>query len=137
MRCVRQAEPTPKICEVVLTLQVQGQPGPLAQIAVGRLQRNAPMRMTAVLPVNITLPSTVRVLTAANDPQPLELTWKRCIQGACIADLELTAPNLQKLRGRSEAGQITLVDAAGRELALPLSMRGLVQALDAVNREMN
>lgn len=55
LRCVgpREGGPTQHICEVVQSIQVQGQAAPIAQIALGRLQKADPLRLTVVLPNNV------------------------------------------------------------------------------------
>lgn len=137
LRCVRQGEggAARRLCEVSQSLQVQGAQGPIAQVAFGRTDRSQPLRLTALLPNNITLPSVVRLLAEENDPQPVELTWRRCVPGACVADFELAQPALNRLRARTEAGRISFKDATGRDIALPISLLGLAQALDAFARE--
>ena len=137
LRCVRQSEgaQTTRLCEVAQTLQVQGQQGPIAQIAFGKTDRAAPIRIVAMLPSNVSFPSLVKLMGEENDLQPVDLAWRRCIPGACVADAEISAPLLQKLRSRNEGGRLTFKDAGGRDIALPLSLRGLPQALDALQRE--
>lgn len=137
LRCVRQTErPTPpRICEVAQTIQVQGQQGPLAQVAFGRVQRADPMKLTMVLPSNVSFPSVVRVSTDDKDPQPLDLNWRRCLPGACIADGEPSAAIIQRLRARAEPASISFKDAGGRDISVPFSLRGLSQALDALAKE--
>ncbi len=137
MRCARQGEGAAvvRICEVSQTIQVQGQQRPLAQVAFGRVQRTDPMKLTAVLPSNVSFPSVVRVTVEDKDPQPFDLVWRRCIPGACIADAEPNAGTLQRFRARTEPASLTFKDAGGRDVAIPLSMRGLAQALDALAKE--
>src|SRR4029077_15959866 len=62
LRCTREAPPDrpQRVCEVAQTLGVKGQ-GVVAQIALRRLSPKEPMRMTIVLPTNVSLSSGVRV----------------------------------------------------------------------------
>ena len=137
VRCARQGDgaQSTRICEVAQTIQVQGQQGPLAQIAFGRVQRNDPLKMTMVLPSNVSFPSTVRVSMDEKDTQPYELAWRRCVPGACVADAEPGAPVIQRFRARVEPARVTFKDSTGRDLVLPISFRGLAQALDALAKE--
>jgi invasion protein IalB len=137
LRCVRQTEGsvTRRICEVSQSLQVQGGQGPVAQVAFGRLERSQPLRLTALLPNNISLPSTVRALADENDSQPVELAWRRCLPGGCVAEIEISQAALQRLRTQSDVGRISFKDAGNRDVVLPVSLRGLAQALDAYGRE--
>jgi invasion protein IalB len=138
LRCARQGEgnQSTRICEVAQTIQVQGQQGPLAQIAFGRVQRADPLKLTMILPNNVSFPSTVRVSMDEKDTQPLDLAWRRCVPGACIAEADPAAPVIQRFRARTEPARLTFKDAAGRDFVLPISFRGLAQALDALAREV-
>jgi invasion protein IalB len=107
----------------------------VAQIAVGRTARNEPLRMTVLLPTNVSFPSSVRISGDENDTSPVDLPWRRCIPGACIADNTIADPALQRLRARTTTGRITFKDALGRDVTLPISLRGLAQGLDALARE--
>ncbi len=137
LRCVRQGEGAQarRSCEVSQSLQAQGQAQALAQIAIGRPEPGQPMRFVALLPPNVAFPSSVRVGLDEADQQPVELIWRRCLPGACVADVETTQAMLTKLRSRNEGGRLTFREAAGRDVALPISLRGLAQALDALARE--
>ena len=53
----------------------------------------------------------------------------------CFADVELTDELLKRLRTPVEAPRLGFMDAAGRDLALPFSLSGLPQALDALAKE--
>jgi invasion protein IalB len=122
-------------CEVVQTVQVQGQQQPVAQLAIGRLPGEETLIMTAVLPVNVSLPGAVRVVADAKAPAEaagVALAWKRCAGGSCIADAQPDDEALDALRSGS-AGQVRFTDAAGRTVAIPLSWRGLDQALSALD----
>jgi len=137
MRCVRQtdAPQSPRICEAVQSLQIQGQQGTVAQIAVGRLARNQPLRLTIVVPNNISFPSNVSVFGDENDTAPMQLAWRRCLPAGCFADIEMNDAAVARLRSRTQTGRIQTRDGGGRDVALPISFRGLAQAMDALARE--
>jgi invasion protein IalB len=137
LRCQRIADAgkTMRICEVAQVLQAQGQQAPIAQIALGRIANGEPVRVTAVMPVSVSFPSSVQITMGEKDAKPVELPWRRCLPTGCFAE---TAPGddaLKQWRKASEPGRILFRDAAGRDLALPLSARGLDQALDALAKE--
>jgi invasion protein IalB len=67
--------------------------------------------------------------------QPFELAWRRCVLGACVADGDPSAAVTQCFCARTERVHLTFNDAGGRDIALPLSLRGLAQALDALAKE--
>jgi invasion protein IalB len=135
LRCQRlQVSELPRICEVAQTVQVQGQQNPIAELAIGRLKRSDPLRLTVILPVNVTFPSTPRMALDTKDSEAVELTWRRCLPGGCIADAVLKDDLLRKWRASGEAGRLEMKDAAARDISIKLSLRGLAQALDALEK---
>ncbi|CAO4176295.1 invasion associated locus B family protein [Methylorubrum aminovorans] len=137
LRCQRsnEADKSRKICEVTQSVQVQGQSAPIAQVAIGRVATGDPLTFTAVLPNSVAFPSTVRVLLDEKDSQGLDLPWRRCLPGRCVADAPAREDVLKRWRAAAEAGRIMFKDGSGRDVALPVSFRGLAQALDALARE--
>lgn len=137
LRCQRVADAgkTVRICEVAQVLQAQGQQAPIAQIALGRIANGEPVRVTAVMPVSVSFPSSVQITMGEKDAKPLELPWRRCLPTGCFAETAPSDDVLKQWRKASEPGRILFRDAAGRDLALPLSARGLDQALDALAKE--
>jgi invasion protein IalB len=136
LRCQRLDAAKPgRVCEVALVLQAQGQQAPIAQIAIGRVANNEPLRVTAVMPVSVTFPSSVQIVLGEKDAKPLDLPWRRCIPTGCFADAAPSDEMVRQWRKAGEAGRIQFRDAAGRDLALPLSTRGLDPALDALAKE--
>jgi invasion protein IalB len=65
----------------------------------------------------------------------IELAWQRCTPGACFASGPIADSALAAMAAEAEPGRINFKDAAKRDTALPLSFRGLSQALDALGRE--
>jgi invasion protein IalB len=137
MRCQRtgDGEKAVKSCEAAQTIQVQGQTAPIAQIGIGRLSAGEPLRITVILPPNITLPSNVHVVTDEKDDQGIELAWRRCLPGGCIAEVKLEPETIKNWRARNAPGKLSFKDATGRVVAIPFSFRGLAQSLDALAKE--
>ncbi|GEP12649.1 invasion associated locus B family protein [Methylobacterium gnaphalii] len=137
LRCQRggTAEKPVRLCDVGQTMQVQGQNQPIAQIAIGRAAAGEPLQVTVVLPANVAFPSTVRLLAEEKDTNGVELPWRRCLPGACIADAPVKEEALKHWRTASEPGRIVFKNAGDQEVAIPLSWRGLAQALDALAKE--
>jgi invasion protein IalB len=147
LRCVRQPAPageagkksdriTSQTCEVVQTVKVQGQTQPIAQLAIGRLPDREELIMTAVLPVNISLPGQVGIIVDPKAPADgaIILEWKRCAAGSCFADTRPDESSLRPLRNGT-AGQIRFADAGGRIISVPVSWHGLDKALDALDKQ--
>ncbi|MDR7040123.1 invasion protein IalB [Methylobacterium sp. BE186] len=137
LRCQRtaEAEKSRKVCEIAQSMQVQGQSAPIAQVAIGRVAPGDPLTMTAILPNNVSFPSSVRATLDEKDSQGFDLPWRRCLPGRCVADATVRDDTLKRWRSAPEAGRITFKDAGNHDVAIPLSFRGLAQALDALARE--
>lgn len=65
----------------------------------------------------------------------IAVTLKACGPRGCVADAELNAAILTRMRARETQGRLEYRDALNAEVALPFSTRGFVQALDALQRE--
>ena len=137
LRCERPAAPAgaARICEIAQSIQLQGQQAPIAQIAIGRVQKADPLKATIVLPHNVTLLTQPGLSTEEKDIKPFEAVWQRCLPLGCLAELPLRDDVLKRIRSRSEAGAIMFRDGAGRDVKLPFSTRGISQALDALAKE--
>ncbi len=133
LRCQRVGEGLSSIrsCEVVQTIQAEGQ-GPVAQIAIGRAQADAALRITVLLPHNLSFPSAPQILIDDKDTQGADLAWRRCLPAGCLADADAKDDITRRWRAQTGPGRLRFKDAAGRDAALPFSFRGLAQALDAL-----
>jgi invasion protein IalB len=134
LRCDRRADVTPpqRFCELGQTVQRQGEAGPQAQLAVGRILPTDPIRITLLLPINVAFDKGPKL---TGDTTSLDLAWVRCLPTGCFANGIVSDDVLRKLRTIKDAGRIEYRDGTGREVALPISFRGFGEALDAFNRE--
>lgn len=135
LRCESIAAQSKRVCEVAHMIVAQGQTAPLAQIAIGRQAPNEAERLTVVVPPNIAIGVKLQVITAKAGAAPIELTWQRCMPGGCFASVALSNAALNELTAPSEPGRIVFANAANHEIALPLSLRGLSQAMTALAKE--
>lgn len=123
-------------CEVMQSVQVQGQSQPIAQVAMGRVPGDKDLILTALVPANIALPGGIHLSgngkTGVEEKGGLDLSWQRCIGGACMATAKPDAAVISVLR-EEEAGQIRFVDASGQTIGIPVSWTGLDQALAALD----
>lgn len=133
----KSGRPGTSMCEVVQTVQVQGQQQPVAQIAIGHLPNESDFILTTLLPVNVSLPGSVRVSgngkTGADEKGGLALAWQRCYGGSCAASGKPDAASLALWRAGTD-GQLRFTDAAGNVAGIPLSWNGLEQALAALEK---
>lgn len=131
LRCVRTAG-SPPACEVTQTLFEKDRP--VAQTALGRPASGESMRLTILVPTNITIGTPPR-FEEADGKFGFDLGWRRCLPAGCLADSLLNEEQLQGLRMRTTNARITFKDAAGRDTAIPFTPRGLPAALDALAKE--
>lgn len=135
LRCT-QPEGRAKNCELVQSLNAQGQV--VAQFALGRPEAGQPLRLTLAIPPNLAIDTPPRLVpnAAANDARAVvDLVWRRCFPTLCLADVAPSDALLQQFRRQTENAQVRFVSGEGRENTLPLSLRGLAAALDALARE--
>jgi invasion protein IalB len=131
MKC--QAAADPKRCEVSQTILLQGQQAPIAQIAVGREKSSDPFRLVIQLPNNVTVQDSVKALLPGGEAAG-DLRFTRCLPVGCFADMTLNDAVLAKFKAQGEPGSIKFKDGVGREISLPLSLRGFGPAVDALAR---
>jgi invasion protein IalB len=137
LRCQRLEDgaETQRVCEVVQQIRAQGQQNPIAELAIGRLKNADPLRLTVAVPVNVTFLNPPSFSADGKVPEPLDFGWRKCLPGACIADAAVKDEVLRRWKTQTSAGRINWTDAAGRDIAIDLSFRGLAQALDALGKE--
>ena len=134
-RCEKGAgDKAQRICEAVQTVQLPNQQVAVAQIAFGHATSAEPLKLVVVLPVDVWFPSTVRISTGDKDPAGVELAWRRCLPVGCFAESAGSDEAARRWRTESGQGRIVYKDGLNRDVTLPVSFRGLAQALDALAR---
>ena len=123
------------ICEAVQTVQLPNQQVAVAQIAFGHAASTEPLKLVVVLPVDVWFPSSVKVSTGDKDTVGTELSWRRCLPVGCFAESASSDEAARRWRGETGQGRITYRDGVNREVSIPVSFRGLAQALDALARQ--
>ena len=124
------AEP---LCAIAETVQTPSN-RLLAVISIGRLHPGDPLNIIVSLPPNVSFPSSVHIRTDKDDKWGLEIQWQRCIPGACIAGGELNVATVAHWSTLQSEGRIVFQDAAGDEVAVPISLRGFGDAYNAFNQ---
>jgi len=141
LRCENRTAPaTGRGCELLQSLQSErGQP--VAQFVLGRTQASDPMRLLVLIPANITMATPI-LLHLVDRAAPIAITLRACGPRGCVADAELNAAQLARIRaregqgvGQGAGGRLEYRNALNGEVALPFSTRGFGQALEALARE--
>ncbi len=137
LRCQRTSDASGarRVCEIAQNVTVKGQSAPIAQIAFGKVASSDPLQMTVVAPHDISFPSVVRVAVDEKDMQPAELTWTRCLPAGCFAAGVPAPDTLKRWRAGAGSGRIVVKSGSGQDVVIPLSFRGLAQAIDALAKE--
>lgn len=138
LKCVTGTAPSEpaKVCEIVQTVQLQGQNTVVAQIALGRVAKDSPLKLTLVLPPNVSFPAPVQILVD-DKPGKIEVPWRRCVAGGCIADMEPGPQALQTLRTGQKNPRILFNNAAGQQAVTGFSLNGFGAAQDALAKAWN
>jgi invasion protein IalB len=135
LRCAR-ANDGNHACEVIqpFQMQVQGQSQPIGQLAIGHRSANAkePMHVTFLITPGISFPSDVRLMSDDKDTQPVVLDWSSCSPSICRADGEFKDDQLKRWKAATANGKLIFKLTTGQPFTIPVSVRGLAQALDAL-----
>jgi invasion protein IalB len=134
LRC-QQGVGTTRVCEIVQTVEQQGQRGPVALVAVGRPVKGEPYKLVVQVPPNLTLGNNAGVRVSGGEKEDVLALFQRCTPAGCFGEANLSDEAFKRWRGLSEAGQLRYQDAAKREVTLPISFRGFTAATDALVRE--
>lgn len=133
-RCVRGAgDATAASCEVFQQVQASqgGQVTTLMNLAIGYAAPRQPLVVTAVLPANVSF-SAPATMVAEGMPAT-ELRFARCAGSACFATAQAPEQLLRRLREKPDTPvRIEYRNAADAAVAVPLSLKGFGQAMDAL-----
>jgi invasion protein IalB len=132
---VAAGQPSRRLCEVLQSVILQGQTAPFAQLGFGKMTPADPVFFTAVVPPNVTFPSSVKLAIDENDKQPVEVAWTRCLPGGCFASVPVNDDVMKRWRAQNEGGRLMFKNGAGQDLVVPISFKGLARALDALAKE--
>ena len=121
-----------RVCEAVQTVQLHDKGVAVAQIAFGHAASADPLKLVVVLPVDVWFPSTVKIAAGDKDASTLDLNWRRCLPVGCFAESAAADDPAKRLRGEAGQGRLTYKDGMDRDVTLPVSFRGLAQALEAL-----
>jgi invasion protein IalB len=128
-----QAAPAPvKHCELDQSIGVNGQPNPIAQLAIDKDKGSNQYQFIAALPIAAWLPGPV-AFQATPKAKPVPLAYKRCLPNACFADAPLSADLSKAMQnGGDTKGALTFQMTAGKSSGLPVSFNGFKAGLAAL-----
>ncbi len=133
-RCVRSgADVAQQNCEILQQVQSNqgGQIVSTLTLAVGRPTPQAPLQITALLPVNVNFsaPPSLTVEGGAST----EMRWVACAGTSCIVSLVASDALIAKLRDAATKNpRIEFRNAGDAPVAVPFSLNGFGAALDAL-----
>jgi invasion protein IalB len=137
LQCDKRVGPPPeKYCEIaqVVQAQLQGKNVPFSLIAIPRPVNPKSIKMTVQLPVNVSLRGNVILRADKADPGTAT-PFARCVVSGCVAEFDLKEDDIKKLRNAAGAGSITFKASNEQDVVVPLSLKGLAPALDALAKE--
>ncbi|MFG1395259.1 invasion associated locus B family protein [Xanthobacter agilis] len=134
---VRCSQPQPqdgakggKVCEAATGVQAQGQQGILAQVVVGRMAKDQPVRLVVQLPNGVFLPPGATLYLDEKAQGGIDTVFSSCPPRGCFADAELKADQLAALKSAKGPGRLEFVNGARKRLAVSISFNGFTAALD-------
>jgi invasion protein IalB len=133
--CNNTAGPPPaKTCQIASMTMVQGKNTPFSRIDLEKASGGKSLRLVAQVPVNVSVRSPMIVKTDDADPG-ISAAFDRCVPGGCFAEFDLKEEMVKKLRAAEGAGKMIFKDAAGADIAVPISFKGFRTAFDAFAKE--
>jgi hypothetical protein len=123
----------------------------MSVLALGRPQRGEPLRIAAMVPVNLQPGAPARLVLepvqqgqgggrgAAAEPPAIAMPFVNCLPRGCTAETDLRdEAMMRRLRGRpaDQQGRLEWRDATGTLRTIPVSFRGFGAAIEALEREM-
>jgi invasion protein IalB len=137
LQCDRRVgPPAEKTCEIaqVVQAQVQGKNVPFSLVAIPRPVNPKSVKMLVQLPVNVSFKGNVILQVDKFDPG-VTTPFARCLASGCVAEFDLKEDVVKKLRTAADAGTITFKNSSEQDVVVPLSLKGLAPALDALAKE--
>jgi invasion protein IalB len=132
--CVHQATPAAKTCQMLQTQTLQGQTAQLTRIAITPTPGPQFAKIYFQVPPNVRIAFGIR-LFGSGEESFVTATFLWCASSRCVAESNVSAELLDKL---AKASQVRMVfkDASEREVAVPISTKGLSQTLNAMNEAL-
>lgn len=135
LQCVSEGSPPNKICEIAQLTQVQGKNMTFSRVAMRTPVKGKPDNLIIQVPVNVSVRDPAEIeIPGTPQASTVSAPFERCVPAGCFAEAQLKAEVLKKLTATEGMGKVTFKDAAGREIAFPLSFKGFREAFDALSK---
>jgi invasion protein IalB len=121
------------VCEMAQAMEIRDQAQPITQIAIGQESKSAPVKIVFQVPINVWLPTGVKLSLNENDPGVVA-EYSRCLPTSCLAETELKDDQIKALRAAKENGRLQFKDAVQRDVIIPVSFKGFEQAYQAIRQ---
>jgi invasion protein IalB len=123
--------PNERLCEVVTVITKSGETAPFVRISLLRQEIVKPIRMVAIVPAAVAIPTGLSFTLAPGKPS-VNLNYKFCAMYACVAEGEIPQEQMVTLRDPLLTGNLTFSDPNGNKIEVKVSFKGLIQALNAM-----
>ena len=131
IRCQgRAATSSNKECEISHSVVIEGQSGPVLQLAIAKVEKGEKYKLAILVPVNISLDQAVQLGTDDNQEMRKAASWQRCLPIACMAEIRLEDIDLSQ----SKSGKVFYYDANEHPVVVPFSLKGFNRALSVLEK---
>lgn len=119
-------------CEANISLQPEARLPPVARVAFVPDAAAGQMRLVAIVQANLLIAPGVDI--SVEPDKKVNLSFKSCLNSACLADALLTAEQLEAFH-TAHSGRLAITNAGGEQLGLSVSAAGLAPAIDALTQK--
>jgi invasion protein IalB len=125
--------PNERLCEVVTVITKTGETAPFVRISLFRQEIVKPIRMVAIVPAAVAIPTGLSFTLAPGIPS-VNLNYKFCAMYACVAEGEIPQEQMVTLQDPLLIGNLTFSDPNGNKIEVKVSFKGLIQALNVMQK---
>jgi invasion protein IalB len=131
--CSKAADDS-KVCDMVQIQTLAGQGSPVGQTIIGRAGANGQLKLVFHVAPNVWLDAGLK-FTADEKEAGLPATFRWCTNTRCLAERDLSADVIAKLRKLTDPGKIEYKEADQRDVSIPISFKGFAPAFDLLLKE--
>jgi invasion protein IalB len=124
-----------KSCAIIQSQTIQGQAVPVSQVSISRSANGDPSKIFFQVPSNVWLPTGVALITGQTEADWFAANFVMCAATRCVAAATLTDAQIKSLRSQRTAGKFVYQNTSQANISIPISFKGLGDALDALQKE--